>query len=269
MEIYIPSKSQPFTLEVVVTTARPEKIRIIAKDITRERTYLLGRKSTVRGKRTFTLKFPVTPTEMKVFVFNAENGNLPLGEDKSFSIEHVEAKAIKHRDLLQNSDVKEFIDFAEEFTLDAMNKKAGGRVPVTYKSRSGKYTIDYYDVIHDHKTGKALGTPARIGHKTGTIEVSKKKFANYTQQMMMLILLHEFSHKYQNPKRGRRIDDEVAADVHALHIYLGRGYSEFEAHKTFLYVFEYAKSKENHRRYKVIKDFIERYTNGEIKRSTH
>ena len=51
--------------------------------------------------------------------------------------------------------------------------------------------------------------------------------------MRLIILLHEYSHKYSNPKIGRKIEDEVAADINALRMYLSKGYSEVEAQYAF------------------------------------
>ena len=96
------------------------------------------------------------------------------------------------------------------------------------------------------------------------IALSKSKFIGYTVPMRLIILLHEFAHKYLNPKIDKPINYETGADIQALYIYLGKGWSPFEAHKSFLYVFRTASSEENHKRYKIINDFISKYDRGEI-----
>jgi hypothetical protein len=109
-----------------------------------------------------------------------------------------------------------------------------------------------------------LTTPARIGHNTGIIEVSKNKFMQYTIPMRLIILLHEFSHKYLNPKIDKPISYETGADIQGLYVYLGKGWSPYEAHKTFLQVFKNANNEPNHKRYKIINDFIAKYEKGQI-----
>lgn len=51
--------------------------------------------------------------------------------------------------------------------------------------------------------------------------------------MRLIILLHEFSHKFLNPKIDKPISYETGADIQGLYIYLGKGWSPYEAHKTF------------------------------------
>ena len=118
--------------------------------------------------------------------------------------------------------------------------------------------------ILDKKTNKLLTTPARIGHNTGVIEVSKNKFLQYTVPMRLIILLHEFAHKYLNPHIDRPISYESGADIQGLYVYLGKGWSPYEAHKTFLQVFKNANNEPNHKRYKIINDFISRYEKGQV-----
>jgi hypothetical protein len=113
-------------------------------------------------------------------------------------------------------------------------------------------------------SGTVLNTPARIGHKTGVIEVSKRRFDSYTIPMRMIILLHEFSHKYKNPKIGLDISDETGADINALYIYLGLGFSKIDAICVFAKVFLKAQTKGNIERMRKIMDYIQRFENQEF-----
>ena len=106
-----------------------------------------------------------------------------------------------------------------------------------FASKNKEFKIKYYPVIKDYMSGNVLNTPARIGHKTGIIEVSKRKFDAYTIPMRMIILLHEFSHKYKNPTMGLEISNEIGADINALYIYLGLGFSKIDAIHVFANVF--------------------------------
>ncbi len=135
---------------------------------------------------------------------------------------------------------------------------------VTYPSKDGIYNIKVYDVIRDAVTGQAISTPARVGHKTGIIEVSAAKFAKYTIPMRICILLHEFSHKYKNPNIGLQISNEVGADINALYIYLGLGWSKVDAICVFANVFLKAQSEGNIQRMRKILDYISRFEQQEF-----
>lgn len=204
---------------------------------------------------------------MKVSIYSETYGNHPNNEDKSFEITEFRVDKLKTCDLWATPLTFSFIKFAQDFSNNASVFSAGKKTPDIYRSDCSNFTIDYYDVIQ-HK-GKPITTPARIGHNKGIIEVSKKAFLGYTVPMRMLILLHEYSHKWLNPRIGRDIGDETAADINALNIYLSLGYPDMEAHQAFLTVFRRANNESNHKRYLIINDFITRFKNGEIACSTN
>jgi hypothetical protein len=81
--------------------------------------------------------------------------------------------------------------------------------------------------------------------------------------MRVIILLHEFSHKYRNPKIGLPISNEFGADINALYIYLGSGFSKIDAICVFAKVFLKAQSDENIKRLRKIQDYIQRFENQE------
>ena len=115
----------------------------------------------------------------------------------------------------------------------------------------------------DYATGNAVNTPARIGHKTGIIEVAKSKFDRYTVPMRVMILLHEFSHKYRNPKIGLPIAHESGADVNGLYLYLGVGFSKVDAICVFANVFLKAQTDSNIQRMRKIQEYIQKFENQE------
>jgi hypothetical protein len=109
-----------------------------------------------------------------------------------------------------------------------------------------------------------LNTPARIGHNTGIIEVAQMSMIKYTVAMRMIILLHEFSHKYKNPKMGLEISNETGADINALYLYLGLGFSKVDAIYVFANVFLKAQTQSNILRMRKIMDYIKRFENEEF-----
>lgn len=267
MMVDIPSNYHAFQLKLVVSSVQPIHLNIEVFDPNKPYTYYIKRSAPVNGKRVFYLRFPVSPQWLKAAVFNGENGNLSIGEDSSFAIEEIKVEKLTVYDVWWNKETKSFYNFAVQFAENASIIKAGkGKRPAIYRSEDSKFTIDYYDVIRDKTSGNVLTTPARIGHNSGIIEVSKHSFLQYTVPMRLVILLHEFAHKYLNPKIGKEIDYETGADIQALYIYLGKGWSESEAHFAFLNVFKNANNDPNHVRYKIIKDFISKYSRGLIER---
>jgi hypothetical protein len=266
MTVEIPSNNFPFELAVTIETKNPSRIRLIAYDPFKPASVYADISGTVDGERVFKLKFPISPKRLELTIINPENGNLPYGDDPSFKLKDFKVNDIKEYDVWWNQDTKNFYKFAVEFSENAGILSAGEKKPHIYRSDDGKFTIDYYNVIYDKPTNKRLSTPARIGHNSGIIEVAKAKFLNYTVPMRLIILLHEFAHKYLNPKINRKIDYETGADIQALYIYLGKGWSPLEAHKSFLNVFNNDNNEMNHKRYKIIKDFIDKYDKGKIER---
>jgi hypothetical protein len=266
MLIDVPSNYKAFQLLVTVKSNGDIPIVIQAYDINKNNTLYISRGGRVNGVRVFKLKFPVSPSWIQISIFNPDNGNMAITQDNSFTIENIKVEKLEEYDVWWNKQTKEFYKFAVAFSENASILAAGNNEPVIYKSDDGKFQIDYYEIIRDDKTGKPLSTPARVAHATGIIELSKYHFKQYSVPMRLVILLHEFSHKYLNPKIGKRIDNETAADIQALYIYLGKGWSPVEAHLAFLHVFKYARNDSNHKRYKIIDDFILKYEKGLIEK---
>lgn len=264
MRIDIPSNHFPFQLDITIETKELTKLRIVTVDPNKPASKYYDFNQKVNGKKTVELRFPVSPKRLKIIIFNPENGDMPFGEDPTFSIEDLKVRKLKEYDVWWNKDTKNFYNFAVQFAQQAGILSAGNKKPDIYRSDDGKFTIDYYNVIYDRVEKRLLSTPARIGHNSGVIEVSKAKFLEYTVPMRLTILLHEYAHKYLNPKIDRPIDYETGADIQALYIYLGKGWSPIEANKAFLKVFNKHKNKPNHKRYKIIRDFIIKYDKGKV-----
>lgn len=283
MRFVYPSNKADFVILVTIKTKSPAKIRIFATDVDINQkinpnngvsivpTYYIDRRGLVNGERTFQLQFPMSPKEMFLYIYNVEKGNLPFGVDNSFEIVDYKVEKLKKYDMIQSQDVFEFVELAEWFCRHASNISAnftykGNVFPSIYRSDSGKFCITYFDKIIDRNSGKVLTTPARIAHASGIIEVSKSDFMKWTVPMRMAILLHEFSHKYMNPKSGLDITDETGADINALNIYLGLGYPAIEGAYAFLKVFDNknANNAGNHKRYIIINDFIKKFLAGDL-----
>lgn len=271
MQLFVPTNKVPVSIILGIKTNKPETIAIRFQDNRKPNTYFVKRRPKVNGYREFELNLPQTPVGGILTVFNEEVGNKPEGMDESFEIEKIDVAKVKDCPVWMKRDTRSFVKFAQEFSENASILSAGSasdgkgkKKPHIYRSDDAKFHIDYYDVITDRKTGQTLSTPARIGHNSGVIEVSKAHFINYTVPMRMIILLHEYAHKYMNGDINRAIDDESGADINALKIYLSLGYSPTEAHFAFLHVFKGANNESNSKRYAIIKRFIDDFTSGKL-----
>ena len=264
MTIEIPCNHHAFQLNVVVESKKPIQLRMVANDPNKPASRYIDRVSKLKGKRVYEFKFPMSPKKLIVSIFNVENGNLPYGDDPTFEITDMNVQKVKEYDVWWNQQTKDFYNFAVEFSQNAGILSAGDKKPHIYRSDNSEFTIDYYNTIYDKQSKKKLSTPARIGHGSGIIEVSKSKFIEYTIPMRLVILMHEFAHKYLNPTIDRPINYETGADIQALYVYLGKGWSPYESHKAFLHVFRNANGDANHKRYKIIRDFIMKYEDGKV-----
>lgn len=262
----LPLNNLPMTILVTVenNTSEPIPIAVEAFDPKKPETYYYKRKVQVTKEFPFDLKFPITPKVLGLKIYNLKNGNANDGRDTTFKITKFEPAPLKTNPLWLTTDDQSFIKFAKQFSENASILHSGVRKPAIYRSNDAKFEIDYFDVILDRKTGKEVNTPARIGHKSGIIEVSKKDFIQYTVPMRMIILLHEYSHKYKNGTIGKPIEDETAADINALAIYLSMGFSEIEAIRAFTTVFKGANNAANEKRLKILHEFVRKFNNGEL-----
>lgn len=266
MQLLIPCNKVPFTLAVKIKTNQPENLVIQVLDNNKSKTAYISRDTFINGEREYFLNLPQSPTAALVQIFNVKTKN-PLLKDKSFEVLDIRPETLEEKPVWMSQDTKSFVQFAQFFAENASILSAGRLKPDIYRSNNNKFHIDYYIKLFDRKTQEVLATPARIGHSSGVIEVSKSDFINYTVPMRMIILLHEYAHKYLNPSINKPIGYETGADINALNIYLSLGYPPSEAHYAFLHVFKDSNNEENAKRYRIISDFIDRFTRGQIKGS--
>jgi hypothetical protein len=232
--------------------------RVTAQDF-KPFSFYANRQIVVDGYRTINLSFPVTPKKLKINVEAVTNSKF----EKSDFIVKIEEEQLKTYDVKISRETRHFLDLAVFFSQVCGFEKpnSNGRI---FQTKDKKFNIKYFPKIVDFKTGRILNTPARIGHSTGIIEVSQASMVKYTVAQRMVILLHEYSHKYMNPKQGRDISDEVGADINGLYIYLGLGFSKVDAIFVFANVFLKAQTPSNLDRMRKIMDYIKRFENGEF-----
>ena len=196
---------------------------------------------------------PVSPKDALVYIYNEANGNLSVGVDNTVDVDSITKEPLEKKlDVIDMSNplVRSFINFATRFSYNAGSLPSGN-----YVSDDKQFVIKYLPIIEDE--GVEQTTPARVDIDSGTIEISKRQFLDYTVPNRMAILLHEFSHVYLNDN----VDDEVEADLNGLLIYLGLGYPRIEAFEVFAKTFLNAPSDLNGMRYEKIKNFIDNFEN--------
>jgi hypothetical protein len=240
----IPCDGKPTNVVIKLSCSAPQKVRIIAFNPNRPKTYYINRVKTVKGKGVFEVRMPQNcdVVGLNIIAVGGSGGNLKIDSIEKTSLEQFNACFCGSR------KVASFVKFAQEFSEQASILSQG-----TYFSDDKKFRIDYHNQIKDK--GRVLATPARISNVDGRMEVSKEHFASYTVPMRMAILLHEFSHFNLNVIQK----DEIEADLNALKIYLGLGYPVIEAHNSFINVFKKTPTNQNKERYQYIKTFIDNF----------
>jgi hypothetical protein len=251
-----PSDNREMSLVITIKCNGKKRFRVWSEEYQRINSKYADRIVEVDGKRTIFFSFPVTPKNLFIGCKNADNIN-----DSDFEVEIIETPLRKYNIFL-DAEAMSFLQFAIKFS-----QTCGWQTPemqgTVYKSDDGRFRIKYFPIIIDRASGKAINTPARIGHNTGIIEVSKKRFDKYTIPMRITILLHEFSHKYRNPKINLPISNEFGADINALYLYLGVGFSKIDGITVFAKVFLKAQTDSNIQRMRKIQDYIQRFENQE------
>jgi hypothetical protein len=251
------SNNEKFSLNVTIKCNGEKTFGVIAEDNGKPNSEYANRELKINGSRTIYLSFPVSPKQLQIKIWNCNDAN-----DNDFTVEF-EKKELKTYDIWTDEETREFLTLCIHFSQVCGFERASqkGRI---FTTEDKKFIIKFFDVITDVASGKKLSTPARIGHNTGIIETAKYKFDNYTIPMRVIILLHEFSHKYKNPKLGLDVSNEIGADVNALYIYLGLGFSKIDAICVFANVFLKAQTKGNIERMRKIMDYIQKFESGQF-----
>jgi len=251
------SDNREALLYVTIKTPTKKRFFLVAKDSGKPNSDYAKREMEVEGERTIFFSFPLTPKEMTIGIYNIADRN-----DNNFKVTF-EEKPLRKYNIWLDSDTKDFLTLDFYFS-QVCGFSAASPKGTLYQTADSKFNIRYYPVIVDYMSGKVLNTPARIGHNTGNIDVAKAKFDRYTFAERVVILLHEFSHKYKNPKMGLDISNETGADINALYIYLGLGFSKIDAINVFANVFLKAQTEGNKKRMRAIVDYIQKFENQQF-----
>jgi hypothetical protein len=249
------TNGRKMSVDISIECNGNKRFRVFATDSNKPNSMYADRVIDVKGSRKIYFSFPVSPEMIVIGVQNVANSQ---DTDFNFSIEE---KPLKYYDIWMDEETSQFVQMATKFSQLCGYTRPDPKGTL-YQSSDGYFNIKFFPIIKD-ANGSPLNTPARVGHNTGIIEVAWAKFAKYTIPMRVCILLHEFSHKYKNPKMNLDISNEIGADINALYIYLGLGFSKIDAICVFANVFLKAQTNENIVRMRKIQEYIQKFENEE------
>jgi len=233
MVIDYPLYGEPCVLAITLYSQDKNKFTLEVYDAEDVDALFTSRTGELTGEGIYYVMMPLCP-ETAVIEINSDGGIV--------EIDNIEVEDIitdYSDELFEREDVVSFIEFAEDFSLNAADLETG----MSYYSDDEVYLINYLSQITEN--GEVQPTPARISQVDGRIEVSKADFMRYTIPMRMAILLHEFSHFYLNED----MSNEEEADRNSLILYIGMGYPRIDAYNVYLDVFENSPTEGNKDRY--------------------
>lgn len=252
MDISLNTNREKQTICVKVRVDMPMPVRILLFDPEKKFAVYSDAVVPVHKKEDmFFIRLPQAPrTAILRLTVNVPNGQ-QYEKNLKAVVKVLPLKQNLHAFNYLDPEIVSFVNFAQVVAEDIGIMSNG-----VYWDDSGKYRVHIVDSIK--KDGHILTTPACIGENTGRIQLAHGPMTNMTIPGRVYTQLHEFNHFYKN----RRIEDEVEADLRALSIGLGLGYSRYEARKVFLSIFHSHPSQLNAVRNEKIKKFIDNFEKG-------
>ena len=246
MEFDLFPYGKPFHLILGLRIRKPLNLRVTVFDSITKRIYAQRRLKLSKSLELL-IKMPIVPNELTARIV-AEN---QTPGQKDFTLERIEVKpdTICPLELTENDG--KFIAFAKWFSTELPRLEAGEKGTI-YQSEG--FSILYLNSLMDG--GTELTTPARIDRSSGMIEISKKAITDYTVPMLIIMLLHEYGHKWKNPEYGKEVANELTADIIAVHMALNLGFDFTEVENCYRAVFAKKDTELNRKRMKAISEFI-------------
>lgn len=238
---------KPFNLTLGIQVLRPVNLRISIYDKETKRIYA-DRNIQVKSNSKWSFKLPIVPDELTVEIIDR---NLPR-KKSVFRITDIKVSPDTKCPIDLTKEDASFIRFAKWFATESSRLEAGQKGTL-YQSEG--FTILYVDTIVE--AGIELTTPARIGRQSGIIEVSRKRTLDFTVPMLIVMLLHEYAHKFKNKEYGKKDSNELTADLIACHIALNLGFDSSEVENAFEAVFANKDTELNRKRMAAVREFIQ------------
>lgn len=247
---------KPFNMILGIRIKRPLILLVRIFD-PENKAVFIRRKLHLGKSLKFRFKLPIVSETLIVEILENE---LEKGK-ANFRLDEIKVEPDTKCPLNLTDGDKKFISFAKWVATNLKELPTGEKGTIY---QSDKYSLLLVDKIYNGK--QKLSTPARVGQSSGIIEASKQVLSSYTVPMIMLVLLHEYAHHYKNPEYGKKVSNEMSADLIALHIALNLGFDTKEAENCFIRVFANKKTDLNLRRKAAIREFIKRFKAQEYER---
>lgn len=247
---------KPFNMILDFVIYQPVKLGITVFDSTSKQIYA-ERKISLEQNRKVLIKLPIVPDQLTTKVSEL---TLNIG-GQNFRIDQIKIVPDTRCPIELTETDKKFIRFIKWFATNVSTLEAG-KSGTLYQSEG--FTILYLDKLEEN--GKELTTPARIARDSGVIEISKNATQDFTLPMLIVMLLHEYSHKWKNPQYGRKVSNELSADIIAIHIALNLGFDANEIKNCFKAIFTNRDTTQNRKRMLAIEEFIKIFKRSETKR---
>jgi len=219
---------------------------------------ILERYDVVSGKERKVLKLPYTSRKIIVESFSKKHGRQPLGKDQTFVLHTPVLMPLRRTEVTMSSGDREYMNWITQLMVELPRLKADGKLR---RSPSGKYKVVIQDKLRD-QNGNVLNSPAMVGKKSGTIEISKDYMMQMSLSQRIAVLSHEYGHFYKNPLMNLPIGDEFGADLNGVTVFVGSGFGLDEYGNAFKKVFNGADTDQNRRRRQVIEKFLKELENG-------
>lgn len=219
---------------------------------------ILERVDNISDRKKVILKLPMTSQKIIIELFTKQNGRQPLGKDQTFSVSTPVIMPLKRTQVDLGSGDIEFVNFIKQMMVELPRLTPDGNMR---KSPSGRFKVVITDKLKS-SGGAYINSPAMVGKKTGTIEISKDYMMRLSQNQRVAILCHEYGHFYKNPLSNLPIGDEVGADLNGITVFVGNGFGLDEYGNAFGKVFNGAQTDQNEKRGRVMKMFLEELEKG-------
>jgi hypothetical protein len=152
---------------------------------------------------------------LKIAIFNVDNGNLPYGEDDSFSILDMKVEKLPQYDVWWNKETQNFYNFAVEFSQNAGILSAGDTKPHIYRSDDGTQNITRVYHPNDKKlidlarnTENILFT--RINELYGNAENTPSEIGELYADMQNIVKAQEYEAAAKKREEIIKIQTELS-----------------------------------------------------------
>lgn len=258
MEYIIGTDGRPCTLEIKIRSLSAARLHLVVWDKNQASTVLTDRPLICHpnDEKVWEVPMPVCGQNLLISVWDEANPNGQLS-DSGATIQDIRLTRLKTYPLAidwGNPKMGQAIKLGKKFcyNLGWLPANEQGKA---YCSPDKSLKIILFPELQDPKSGKESVTPMRISQWTKVMEASQKMCVPYSVPGRAVMFFHEFCHEYENHDPTW----ELEADLNGLSIYLGLGFSRYEALKIYQDIFYKVDTDANIGRLTHIEDFINNF----------